>query len=490
MNSVWQQFTLSNLHLYQWRGASYLYRVVGLLQAWRRDSLLLQWSEPIAALLVALVFALTPFISNSSVAVLLFACGAFWALLTLSDETVYPQGLPLKVTPIHLLVLLYWGVSTVATAFSPVQKAAATGLGKLTLYLLLFALMARILRSPRIRSLIIGLFLHVSLIISIYGLRQWRFGAAQLATWVDPESPTAKLTRVYSYLGNPNLLAGYLIPAIALSLAAVFAWQRWLPKALAAIMFIVNSACLILTYSRGGWIGFVVCLFVFLVLLVYWYSVQLPPRWRPWAMPVMLGGFAGVFVLAILFVEPVRDRFLSIFLGRKDSSNNFRTNVWSSVIQMIRDRPILGIGPGNTAFNKIYPQYMKARFSALSAYSVFLEVLVETGFIGFCCFLWLLIVTFNQGIQQLRRLRGTDFGVTLRQAQGGDAQSNANPDGFWLMAAIAGMFGILSHGLVDTVWYRPEVNTLWWLMVAIIAGYYTRPNTNISTVDNHLHEPI
>ena len=388
------------------------------------------------------------------------------------------------------MVLLYWGISTVATAFSPVQKAAATGLGKLTLYLLLFALMARILRSPRIRSLIIGLFLHISLIVSVYGLRQSRFGAAQLATWVDPESPTAKLTRVYSYLGNPNLLAGYLIPAIVLSLAAVFVWQRWLPKALAAIMFIINSACLILTYSRGGWIGFVVCLFVLLVLLVYWYSVQLPPRWRPWAMPVMLGGFAGVFVLAILFVEPVRDRFLSIFLGRKDSSNNFRTNVWSSVIEMIRDRPILGIGPGNTAFNKIYPQYMKARFSALSAYSVFLEVLVETGFIGFCCFLWLLIVTFNQGIQQLRRLRATDFGVTLRQAQGGDAQSNANPDGFWLVAAIAGMFGILSHGLVDTVWYRPEVNTLWWLMVAIIASYYTRPNTNISTVDNHLHEPL
>ena len=473
MNSVWQQFTLSNLHLYQWRGASYLYRVVGLLQAWRRDSWLLQWSEPIASLLVALVFALTPFISNSSVGVLLFACAAFWALLTLSDETVYPQGLPLKVTPIHLLVLLYWGISTVATAFSPVQKAAATGLGKLTLYLLLFALMARILRSPRIRSLIIGLFLHVSLLVSIYGLRQSRFGAAQLATWVDPESPTAKLTRVYSYLGNPNLLAGYLIPAIVLSLAAVFTWQRWLPKALAAIMFIVNSDCLILTYSRGGWIGFVVCLFVFLVLLVYWYSVQLPPRWRPWAMPAMLGGFAGVFVLAILFVEPVRDRFLSIFVGRKDSSNNFRTNVWSSVIEMIRDRPILGIGPGNTAFNKIYPQYMKARFSALSAYSIFLEVLVETGFIGFCCFLWLLIVTFNQGIQQLRRLRAT-----------------ANPDGFWLIAAIAAMFGILSHGLVDTVWYRPEVNTLWWLMVAIIASYYTRPNTNISTVDNHLHEPI
>ncbi len=472
MNSVWQQLTLSNLHLYQWRGASYLYQLVGLLQSWRRSSWLLQWAEPIGALLVALVFALAPFVPNALVGVLLFAGAAFWVLLTLSDETVYPQrgqtqGLSLRVTPIHLLLLLYWGIATVATALSPVKKAAATGLVKLTLYLLFFALMARVLRSPRIRSWLITLLLLVSQIVSVYGLRQWFFGAKALATWVDPTSTSAKLTRVYSYLGNPNLLAGYLIPAVVLSLAAFFAWQRLLPKALAAIMFVVNSACLVLTFSRGGWIGFVVCLFVFSVLLVYWYSVQLPAKWRRWAMPVVLGGSAGVFLLAVLFVEPVRDRVASIFVGREDSSNNFRINVWSSVVDMIRDRPILGIGPGNNAFNKIYPLYMRPRFSALSAYSIFLEVAVETGLIGFSCFLWLLVVTFNQGIQQLHRLR------TL-----------ANRDGFFLIAAIAAMSGMLAHGFVDTVWYRPEVSTLWWLMVAIIASFYIPAITDASRVED------
>jgi putative inorganic carbon (HCO3(-)) transporter len=465
MNSVWQQFTLSNLHLYQWRGASYLYKLVGLLQSWRRGSWLMQWAETIGALLVALVFALAPFVPNALLGVLLFASGAFWVLLTLSDETAYPQGLPRKVTPIHLLVLLYWGIATVATALSPVKTAAYQGLTKLTLYLLFFALMARVLRVPRIRSWMMTLFLHVSLVVSIYGLRQWFFGAKALATWVDPESPSAKLTRVYSYLGNPNLLAGYLLPAVALSFAAIFVWQRWLPKALAVTIFVVNSACLILTFSRGGWIGFVVCLFVLLVLLVYWYSVQLPPAWRPWAMPVLLGGCTGVIVLAMLFVPPVRDRVFSMFLGRKDSSNNFRMNVWTSVIDMIKDRPTLGIGPGNNAFNKIYPQYMRARFSALSAYSIFLEVLVETGFIGLSCILWLLIVTFNQGIQQMRRLR-----------------ASANTNGFWLVGAIAAMFGMLAHGLVDTVWYRPEVNTLWWLMVAIVASYYIPPSADTEEV--------
>jgi putative inorganic carbon (hco3(-)) transporter len=465
MNSVWQQLTLSNLRLYQWRGASYLYRLVGLLQSWRRGSWLMQWAEPIGALLVAIVFALVPFVPNSLVGVLLIACAAFWALLTLSDETVYPQGLSLKVTPIHLLVLLYWSIATVATALSPVKKDASAGLIKLTLYLLFFALMARVLRSPRIRSWMITLFLHVSLIISVNGIRQWFFGAKALATWVDPESPTANLKRVYSYLGNPNLLAGYLIPAIALSLVAVFVWQRWLPKALALTIFVVNSICLIMTFSRGGLIGFVVCLFALLVLLVYWYSVQLRPEWRPWAMPVLLGGCTVVLILAVMFVEPLRARVASMFVGRKDSSNNFRMNVWSSVIQMISDRPILGIGPGNNAFNKIYPQYMRARYSALSAYSVFLEVLVETGFIGFSCFLWLLLVIFNQGIQQMRRLR-----------------ASANPQGFWLIGAIAAMFGMLSHGLVDTVWYRPEVSTLWWLMVGIIASFYMPPTADTESV--------
>jgi putative inorganic carbon (HCO3(-)) transporter len=51
------------------------------------------------------------------------------------------------------------------------------------------------------------------------------------------------------------------------------------------------------------------------------------------------------------------------------------------------------------------------------------------------------------------------------------------------MGAIAAMFGMLSHNLFDTVWYRPEVNTLWWLMVALIASFYVPPVADTSTVE-------
>ncbi|PPS41442.1 IctB family putative bicarbonate transporter [Chroococcidiopsis sp. TS-821] len=466
MNAFWQQFTLTHIPLQNWRSGSYLHRsVVGILRSWRQSSLLMQWADEIAAVLLSLVFVLAPFVSSTLIGLLLAACGGFWLLITLTDLRDQP-----KLTPVHLLVLLYWGIATVATALSPVKTAAFVGWTKLTLYLLLFALTARVLRSPRIRSWMIAIYLHIALIVSVYGLRQWFFGATALATWVDPESPLSKTTRVYSYLGNPNLLAGYLLPAIALSAMAIFAWRGWIPKALALTMFLVNTICLVLTFSRGGWIGLLALVVTLLVLLVYWLSIQLPPFWRKWSLPILLAGMLGVLILAMLFVEPVRDRVLSIFAGRGDSSNNFRINVWLAVIEMIRDRPILGIGPGNTAFNRIYPLYQQPRYTALSAYSVPLEIAVETGFIGLFCFLWLVIVLFSQGLTQLHRLR----------------QQN-NREGFWLIAAIAIVVGMLAHGTVDTVWYRPEVSTLWWFTVALITSYLHAPateptQTNLATV--------
>jgi len=470
MNLVWQRFTLSDLPLKEYLATSYLRRFsVGLLNSWRQSSILIQWGDIIATALIGLVYALAPFVSSTLIGVLLIACVGFWLLLTLSDEPV-PANTPLF-TPIHLLVLLYWGVAVVATALSPVKKAALTDLATLTLYLLLFALCARILRSSRLRSWIISVYLLVSLIVSVYGLRQWFFGAAQLATWVDPESPLSKTTRVYSYLGNPNLLAGYLIPAVVLSLVAIFAWQSWVKKALASTMLIVNSACLVLTFSRGGWIGLLVAVFTAMILLVYWWSLQMPPFWRTWSLPIMLGGLLGLLVLAVLFVEPVRLRVFSIFADRQDSSNNFRRNVWDAVFEMIRDRPIIGIGPGHNSFNKVYPLYQRPRYSALSAYSILLEVAVEMGFVGLTCFLWLIVVTFNTAFLQLRRLR-----------------QSRNIQGFWLIGAFASLLGMLAHGTVDTIWFRPEVNTLWWLMVALIASYWTPLNQANTQAVNSINQ--
>ena len=322
------------------------------------------------------------------------------------------------------------------------------------------------MRSHLWRSALIAVYLHIATFISIVGLRQWFFGVDALATWVDPESSLAGTTRVYSYLGNPNLLAGYLIPAVILSAAALFAWRGIGPKLLALVMGCVNAACLVATFSRGGWIGFVVAGFAFLLLLIYWLLPMLPRFWQLWLMPIVLGGTTAFLVIAVSTVQPLRDRFASIFVGREDSSNNFRINVWNAVVEMIKDRPVLGIGPGNDAFNVVYPFYQEPGYTALSAYSVYLEIAVETGLIGLVCFLWLLVVTLSNGWLQIQ---------TLRQMK--------SREGFWLMGAIATIVGMLAHGMVDTVWYRPQVSTLWWLMIALVASYLANAQKNSSSAN-------
>lgn len=458
---------VSNFPSHRWGNSSYVYRLVGLLRSWQRGSWLLQWANPIGFALVSLVFALAPFVSTSLIGVLLLACAGFWALLTISGTGTNKSGSkPFGPAPIPFVVLLYWGIALVATAFSPVKEAALQGWVKFSLYLVFFALMARLLRSQRFRNWLILLYLHISLIVSVYGVQQWRMGVQPLATWNDPDSTLAKVTRVYSYLGNPNLLAGYLIAAVVFSAAAFFVWRSWVAKALALTMFGINAACMAFTWSRGGWLGLVAAGGVFLLLVLWWWSARLPRFWQTWLLPICLGTMAAGLVAVVIVVDPLRDRVTSIFAGRGDSSNNFRINVWLAVLEMIRDRPVLGIGPGNDAFNLIYPLYGGARYSALSAYSIFLEVAVEVGVIGLGCFLWLIATLGGQGWLQLQRLR-----------------RRGNSQGFWLIAALATVVGMLVHGLVDTVWYRPQISTVWWLMVALVASFYIPPGQGQSVTN-------
>jgi putative inorganic carbon (HCO3(-)) transporter len=283
-SSLWQQLTFFPFALDQWRQVSLLHRLLGPLRRWRQGSWLLAWGDLLGLLLVIILYVLAPYVSNDLIGVLLMAVAAFWFLLTVTDEA--GGGL----TPVHLAVAIYWGVMGVATVLSPVRGAALVGLSKLTLNLLLFAMVARVARHSQRRNWLVLAYLLTTLPVSIYGLRQYFFGATALATWVDVNSSLADATRVYSFLGNPNLLAGYLIPAVMLSTAALFAWPRWLPKGLALVSAVISTLCLVLTLSRGGWIGFLIGGFLLLALLVQYWSVTFPPFWRRWALPLLLGG--------------------------------------------------------------------------------------------------------------------------------------------------------------------------------------------------------
>jgi putative inorganic carbon (HCO3(-)) transporter len=148
-------------------------------------------------------------------------------------------------------------------------------------------------------------------------------------------------------------------------------------------------------------------------------------------------------------VEPLRVRVLSLVVGREDSSNNFRLNVWNSVLRMIGDRPWIGIGPGNDAFNRLYPLYQQPKFNALSAYSIPLEWAVEAGIPGLLAGIGLFLCALRTGLRQL---------------------TSANLLALPSLAAVAVFLGLALQGLTDTIFFRPEVQLVALFCLATLAA--------------------
>jgi putative inorganic carbon (HCO3(-)) transporter len=433
-------------------------QLISPLQAWREGSCLVS-TRFLGVLLVVLIASL-PFLENAQTGVIGAAVAIAWLMLWLSDHQE-DASTPIW-TAIHLPLISYWAIALLATLISPVRTAALDGMVKLTIYMLAFVSMSRVMRLGW-RSILVSAYLVSVLIASAYGVQQWYLGAPELATWTDPTSESAGITRVYSFLGNPNLFAGYLMPALPLGAIAALRWQGWGMKALGAITAMMGAFCIVQTQSRGGLLGLAATGFALVLLLVYWWGKRLPT----WTLPAALGGTAGAIALGTVVIPALRTRVLSIF-GTADSSNAFRVNVWIAVLNMIKAKPVLGIGPGNKAFNLVYPLYQRSGYSALGTYSVPLEITVETGIVGVICYGWLVVTVLRQGWLILNDLR-----------------RDRNPDGLWIIGALATIVGMFVHGLFDTVWYRPQVQLLWWLAIAIISSFLLSPEPQSKPSSTH-----
>ena len=397
-------------------------------------------------LLVALL--LLPLADRGGLGLLISACSVLWLVWCLSAP---PSSKPLGA--INCWLLAYLALALLATGFSPVPAAAAKGLFKLLSYLGVYALMRRLLdEAPRWWDRLLAGLLLGELITAVIGLRQLYGDTTELARWADPNSVADGTQRIYSSLENPNLLAGYLIPILPLALVALLRWRSpWL-RLFALTSFLLGAVAMLFTYSRGGWIGMVLALAVLGLLLLIRFSRLLAAPLKRWLPPLVIAFVVLALVVAAVKVEPLRVRLMSMAAGREDSSNNFRINVWLAAIEMIQDRPWLGIGPGNTIFNLIYPLYQQPRFTALSAYSVPLELAVETGIPGLLAVFGLLITSLKIGFSQIYR----DLFLSLP-----------------CLGAIAALVGLAGHGFVDTIFFRPEVQISGWFVLATLGAKQT-----------------
>ncbi|MGQ9866499.1 MAG: IctB family putative bicarbonate transporter [Pseudanabaenaceae cyanobacterium] len=415
-----------------WWASSYLGGLCRLWQRWARASHVAAGNLLLGVL--TFLFGGLPFLANEQIGL---GCGVVSVLTLLA---IARMGFP----PLTVPVLAYGGTMTLATIFSPVRGAALDGWIKLGLYLGTFWGVALTFRAkPHSRFVVVWAYLLGALATEIYGLRQAVFGAAPLATWTDPESPLAEATRIYSFFGNPNLLAAYLLPALPLGIGAAAQSHHGGPKLLAGTIALLALVCVPLTLSRGALLGLATEILVGVMLLALWLGYRR-------ALPLVAGSALGGLGLAIALVPTLRLRALSLLAGTGDTSSNFRVRVWQAVLRMIGDRPWLGFGPGNKVFKAVYPLYQAARYSALGTYSVPLEITAEGGVLSLLAFGGLLGQALIQG--------GQRFAVALQQRTGG----------WWVGVALCAVAGTMTHGLTDTMWYRPPVQLVWWLTIALL----------------------
>ena len=166
----------------------------------------------------------------------------------------------------------------------------------------------------------------------------------------------------------------------------------------------------------------------------------------------IFGAIAGLLVLlcsmTIVSTASLRARILSIFAMRSDSSNSFRFNVYQSCIQMFKDNWLLGIGCGNQNFREIYGLYMKTGFDALSAYNIYLETAVESGIFALLSFVSFLFINIYKAIKYIFSEKGKDV--------------------VFVLATLISIIGMMTHGMVDTVFFRPQIQFTFWIMIGII----------------------
>ena len=199
---------------------------------------------------------------------------------------------------------------------------------------------------------------------------------------------------------------------------------------------ILNMACILLTWSRGGWIGIIIAILVF-SLINYKHTLK----------------YLIVFLIASpiwikLVPSTIAARFSSIG-NLADSSTYYRLYTWKGSLKLLADYLWGGIGVGEAAFSQLYPLYSYVGTEAtMHSHNLFLQIAIEIGIVGLSIFLISMFLTFQKGFSCMKN---ADKGVKL-----------------FVSAAISGLCAALVHGMVDHIWYNYRVFFVFWVIVAMI----------------------
>jgi putative inorganic carbon (HCO3(-)) transporter len=214
----------------------------------------------------------------------------------------------------------------------------------------------------------------------------------------------AEAGRLAGGVADPNTLAAFLLPAVALATFGVAAarglLERWLLM-VAAVLFVV---AVFLTQSRGGLVGLGVVLVV---------GVIAAGPLRPYAAAVLVA-VATVAIMYYAVVAPPEARGrITAFTAQGGSG---RLDLWRIAEDVIRDHPVAGVGAGN--FPVVEPVYASRTTNIENvrlvvdeprvAHNTALEIAAELGMLGFAAFAVVVVGALAGAARAVRSPFGVD----------------------------------------------------------------------------------
>ena len=318
-------------------------------------------------------------------------------------------------TELNMPILAFLIVGIIATAFSKNPEISLVGseirneglLTLLTNLALFFLSLHFLLDMKRVP----GWICLAGFVAACYGIIQ-RLGGDPI-TWNEPV-----WSRVTSTLGQPNALGAYL--AMVLPLSLTFAMNpdprqdkikgRGIGRrVLGCGCFLVVLIALILTGSRGGWLGAGAALLLFGILTM--------PRLETKARRV-----AFVCIILTLLVtgafslhpglSPLRRIASTIHVERNpqghsisfDGTARERLTTWKASWRLFEANPWIGVGP--EMMRQFFPRFLATgdpETEADRAHNFFLQEAVTKGIPGVAVAVWLLVTLFWSGKQGFSR---------------------------------------------------------------------------------------
>jgi len=260
-----------------------------------------------------------------------------------------------------------------------------------SLIVLFFIVQGVIKTSKQIEIILLTIVLS-TLLSSVIVITDWTLGSHIVSS--DAAATTAKWGGVTRSSGasdyNPTTAATMMLTGVTLSIMLLLKMPKW--KGLTGATVFFGTIGIVLSFARSAALVYVIA--------VAWLFFKYKSHRN---MPIALMFILMLSFAAIPFV-PTKywERMSTLINFKQDSSLSRRISYNLIGLDLFSKNPLLGVGPGNfpNHYSKFEYRWMPGReLIPRQLHNTYLEVLTETGIVGFGCFFGMILMALK-GLSQ------------------------------------------------------------------------------------------